>query len=521
MPGWLDRLLSRAAPAPAPPPPEPREERPAERLARLLETAAFTDDGQAFDAAAEIRARLVSLPVAALAALDEPVRGALWYHAPGRDWLAATAAVRERFAPPLAVWVLGLLASHPNGYVREPAVQALAETGEPAALSFLLLRAADWVGPVRLRAEDGVRARLDEAHIGSFVATLPLVARLRESERAGASSLRGAIDELLTAAPAAPVLLDALGSSDAATRREAFRLLRAGGHVDARELAARGLRAGDVVVEAEAARLAIALDDDTFRGLLSEILSKGPARTRAEALVSAHRRWGAGAEEWLLWKLFDGSRNVRAVAQRALDGPQPGRAVAEYRRATQWTDLAVALTALGEMRVRKQADWVASFLSHPQARVRAAAAIATARLRGDASPPALLPLVGDAHPRVSGAATRALLPRARLVDTAVLERMYAADVHPHVRHNALRLLGRAGPWSGLRWLLVGAGDRDRRIAEMAMRELRAWRQRANRTVATPAADEMRGLHDALAAHGAALGDELRGWLAWLLGVAGR
>src|SRR5436305_895666 len=53
---------------------------------------------------------------------------------------------------PARVELLGLLASHGDGHVREAAVVALSACPEPAALPFLLWRCTDWVRPVREHA---------------------------------------------------------------------------------------------------------------------------------------------------------------------------------------------------------------------------------------------------------------------------------------------------------------------------------------------------------------------------------
>lgn len=56
--------------------------------------------------------------------------------------------------------VYGFASFHPNGYVRERAVQLLANDFSGSELPYLLIRMNDWVEPVRKKAKDAVISRL-------------------------------------------------------------------------------------------------------------------------------------------------------------------------------------------------------------------------------------------------------------------------------------------------------------------------------------------------------------------------
>jgi hypothetical protein len=65
--------------------------------------------------------------------------------------------------------VLGAISFHDDGHVREAAVRRLVALREGDELPFLLLRANDWVEPVRLMAREAVQQRLRPEYAKRFV----------------------------------------------------------------------------------------------------------------------------------------------------------------------------------------------------------------------------------------------------------------------------------------------------------------------------------------------------------------
>jgi hypothetical protein len=62
---------------------------------------------------------------------------------------------------PSDITLLGLCASHGNGYVREAAVARLAQVQNGLEVGFLILRANDWVPSVQIRAQTALMSRLN------------------------------------------------------------------------------------------------------------------------------------------------------------------------------------------------------------------------------------------------------------------------------------------------------------------------------------------------------------------------
>lgn len=116
------------------------------------------------------------------------------------------------------VLVAALLSMHQSGYVRERAVDVLADSPDPLAIPALILRSTDWVPQVR----DPAARRLGELQTtlgaGSFLPALPMLEPPRWSVRARGeildALLRWVLDELPT-----DQLIAALSSSASGRRK--------------------------------------------------------------------------------------------------------------------------------------------------------------------------------------------------------------------------------------------------------------------------------------------------------------
>ncbi len=70
---------------------------------------------------------------------------------------------------------------HPNGYFRKRCMEALAK--EKGALPFLLLRANDWVRPIRERAFPLIYEYLKQCDTEEILSSLPVLEKLQRSGR--------------------------------------------------------------------------------------------------------------------------------------------------------------------------------------------------------------------------------------------------------------------------------------------------------------------------------------------------
>ncbi|MFJ5274772.1 hypothetical protein [Streptomyces sp. NPDC088358] len=335
---------------------------------------------------------------------------------------------------------LALALCHPDGRIREAALDQTEE--RPPLLALVVIRCADWAGPVRERA----RVLLSETPPHRLTAHAALTLRIGRRPRGGFAQ------ELLTgtlrAGPAAQAeaLLD---SGDRATARLAYRIAVERRLLSAARLAQTAARHRDVVVQNLCAEAAVAAlgegTSDGFSEVLVPLLGSRQPRVRS-AGVTALRRAGryADAEPYLT----DGSAMVRACARWVLR--QGGTDPAPLYRAlcadpAAWPAAAVGL---GECRVPEDADLVRALLAHPVPSVRACA-LAGLRALEAVRVDDIRPLLDDPSAAVVRQATAALLPWADRVPQELLRGLLAEDRPRHQRIAAVRLLRAAGVHAGV------------------------------------------------------------------------
>ncbi|MER5966926.1 hypothetical protein [Streptomyces sp. NPDC002057] len=350
---------------------------------------------------------------------------------------------REQDAsPPNVTWSqnpddaeLALALCHPDGRIREAALEHSEE--RPALLALVVIRCADWVGPVRERA----RRLMAGSPSHQLVEHTALILRVGRRSRGDFAQ------ELLTAAlrtgPAAQVgaLLD---SGDRATARLAHRIVVERRLLSTTRLAQTAARHRDVVVQDVCAEAAVAaLGEgacDGFAEVVVPLLGSRQPRVRS-AGVTALRRVGrhADAEPYLT----DRSAVVRACARWVLR--QGGTNPVPLYRALCAAPAArpAAVVGLGECGVREDVDLIRTLLTHPVPGVRACA-VAGLRALDAVRVDDVRPLLDDQSAAVVRQATVALLPWADRVPQEPLRGLLAEGRPRHQRVAAFRLLRAAG-----------------------------------------------------------------------------
>ncbi|MGY3201258.1 HEAT repeat domain-containing protein [Streptomyces sp. TE5632] len=411
--------------------------------------------------------------------LDEGVRASAWCRpAPLPD--AGSVELPEES------W-LALALCHPDGRIRERALAGVAE--HPALLPLIVVRAADWAGPVRERA----RQLLGEALAGEVsaervVSLAPLVLRVARRERGDFG-----LELLGTALRRAPheLLLPLCAHPDRLLRRFAFRAAVEGGLLSPGELARHAARDDDAVVQtlcADAALAAPSTGDgrDDWDDVLEPLLGARNPRARS-AGVTALRR--AGRPERAVEFLADRSAVVRACARYVLrqHGTDP---LPWYRE--RCTDPAVppgAVIGLAECGQRADAELLWPLLAHPAPAVRARA-VAGLRTLDVSATEQLLPLLDDPASGVVREAAASLLPLAGALPAGRLLGLLDSGCPRHVRVTAFRLLDARGGVIGLRAAVTLLEDPDDKLRMWAGQSVQRWHPAADTRPGDPEVGEL-------------------------------
>jgi HEAT repeat protein len=507
---WIGRLFRDE---PEPFWADPHLGTPSDRLMWLLDGLGSRRWGAL--AAERLRTETAALDPAEWARMDlvlrERLAGYSGTHAP--SWARGPDDVRRMVLPPgTEAAVMGVLSTHPNGYVRQAAVERLALLGDGGELPPLLLRANDWVPQVRAPAHEALRARVVVAYVPHWVRSLALVLRLRRCGRGHDERLVEGVLALLRSPAARDEVRAGLSSPDTPVRRACLRILldAEGAGLDA--LIGDALESGDAMLRLLAAQAAARLDEPALRALLPRMMQDRFARVRLVAL-----RLGVSRPGVVLPALLDRSPAVRAEARAALARLEPLDFAAFYRGhvAADGPRLPAAVAGLAETGGREDADLLAPLLAHARPRVRAAALLALARLTGDDAVPALVRAMGDSSRAVSHAATVALRPRAARADVGA---WFLAPHPAHVRRNALSLLARRGKWEALPWILHACADAEPEVRASGIGYLRRWQARFNRSFSQPTAGQRERIRAALEREGLELEPRDRQWLRFAAGI---
>ncbi len=103
------------------------------------------------------------IPASKLPKLSRGLRGFMWGYCEGPPcWnqLEPDALTRFDESPDLVSGFWGVMSLHPSGHVRESALDRLTQDTSGQEIRYLLLRANDWVEPVREKAIQALIARL-------------------------------------------------------------------------------------------------------------------------------------------------------------------------------------------------------------------------------------------------------------------------------------------------------------------------------------------------------------------------
>ena len=410
-------------------------------------------------------------------------------HDSGSAWVLSHEAVPDlarRFRETPAV--IGLVACHPNGYVREAAVRALVALGDPRTLRYLVLRLNDWVEQVAEPARAGALALLTPERRREVCLALPFLIPLGGRSRRDHRAVIAAAAEVLRS-DGGRTFVELCPQLDRVSRRHGFAWLFAG------DVPPDGpaLRAALAEPEPGIQRFALrALERDIANPATRELVLERAdhatsPRVRAEALRIL-ARGGLAREERLTAALLDPGVSVRNAARELVREHLPGLDLAAFYR-EQLVDahprrLAAAIDGLRQYGSPSDSARLVPLLGHASARVRATA----------------LSALGDDSRPVRRVARRVLRELREHLDGATL-RERARTLGLGQRRELLSLAAVLPKWERLQFLLQELLEPQPELRADALIGLRGWRGGFNRSFAQPSprqAVELRALFDATA-----------------------
>jgi HEAT repeat protein len=432
-----------------------------------------------------------------LCSLDEQVRhdSYAYYWATAWDKLEPATISRLVHVHELDATVIGLLASHPNGFVRAAALEVLAQHTSGQEIPFISIRANDWVEPVAARARELLISRLQPDNRHAVLTALPSILRVLGQRRRE----HGEIERALMSVLLSDEGVDALARGkefDAPVRRKTYELMIRGATASKRQIVNAALKDPDPVIRARAVENAAA--DATFEDraeILERFLREDrvPAvRTLTLALLAEHmpvRIAGLFPEV-----LLDRSASVRGLARFVARTQQ----VAVYLRTVYLDALVVnhpahlgaAIEGIGETGTQADAGLIAPFLNASRPRVRRFALRALAKLDAERAISAAMAALSDEASSVRSAAVGVITANANRVDFGSVSRRVRSLPDPRARARLLRVFLAAPKWEAPVFLLESLGDPDDELRALAVRLVDRWLETFNRSQTQPTAQQL-------------------------------
>jgi HEAT repeat protein len=455
------------------------------------------DESLAPHVAAVIAELVHDVPTVQLFWLDEQVRHGSYAQYWSNAWhkLAPAAISRLARTYDLNAAVIGLLASHANGFVRAAALEVLAQFNSGQEIPFLSLRVNDWVEPVAARACELLFSRLRPDNRHAVLDALPFIVRVLGQRRRDHTAIEGALKAVLLSDGGEDALARHKGF-DTSVRRKMYELLTAGGTTSQQRLLNAALDDPDAVVRARAIRsIAADPDFDDRAAILERFLrdDRVPAvRRLALAVLSEHmpERLGAVFPQVLL----DRAASVRGLARFVASAQQlalvPRTVYIEALVGTLPGQLAAAIEGVGETGSRTDAGLVAPSLSGNSPRIRRSALRALAKLDAERAISAAIAALADDASSVRTAAVQTLSNNASRVDFDLVNRRVRSLSDPKARRNLLRLFLDAPKWDAPAFLLEALTDPDDGVRAFAARLIDRWIESFNRNQTQPTAKQL-------------------------------
>jgi hypothetical protein len=408
--------------------------------------------------------------------------------------------------------VVGLVASHGNGYVRAATLEVLAQSSGGQEIPFIAFRANDWVEPVAARATELLVRRLRPDNLRAVLDALPFIARVLGQHRRDHAEIERALRSVLLSDGGNEALARAT-RFDTPSRRVMFELLTTTSSPSRRRIVTVALADPDDVVRARAVQ-SVATDAgfEQRDAILERRLRNDPVpaiRRLALAVIVEHT---PGRIARLFPDvLFDRAARVRALARFVAGAhhlPLVARDLYLQELAGDHPRLIdVVIDGIGETGTRADATVVAPYLGAAVPRIRCAALRALSRLDAALAVSSAIVALGDQTQSVRSAAADILAANANMVNFDVVGSRVRSLQEPRARMRLVRLFKRAPKWDAAVLLLEALKDPDEAIRVFASRLIDRWVADFNRNQTPPTALQLQRIQALLDSVGSRMSGE--------------
>lgn len=349
------------------------------------------------------------------------------------------------------IYVLILGSFHPNGYFREQCMEALAK--ERGVLPYLMLRANDWVEPVRKKAFFLLDSYTGQCSVAEILSAMPVFEKLRCSGRRSEEQLKSLKNRIIACLEQTlnNEGRQAVWSEDFSIRKSLYRMAMEEGILSMEQMEEWLQKEKDSCGMAILIRGILAHPDCTL-GRAEDYLTHSNAQIRRCALEYKYEHL---KDSWpgLAAMLLDPGRGVREYASYILEKHTSLDIRGYYLKHLEDERPEYAILGLSEYSCRGNVTALLPGLNNPVRKVQKCTLLALGRQEDFEDEALLWKYLLDEQADISKAAYISIIKRDFYPGAERIYHAYCRTEKIHKKKYLLRLLLRENSWNRLPWLL--------------------------------------------------------------------
>lgn len=399
--------------------------------------------------------------------------------------------------------ILGLSSFHPNGYFREKAIKKLSQMNTGFEIPFIMIRINDWVKEVRNISKENLTKFLKQEYAASFVASLPLVFRLKDCSRAEHDDIFNAIVSMLCSEECSSELINGLNSTDSKVRLLCYKII-----LQERTLNNKSIISYLIKEPYPYIRLFVlkiiqkTITIDEFNDISHFLMKDKLAPIRILALETLYKFNPSESIDVLEKSLFDESQAVREFARYLLNKYKKYDFSSIYRNAVyKKEDIYSSICGLGETGGINDSKIVVEFVSFDSHKIARASLYALAKLDFDGYKEMFVFTLSDSRPSISKAAKRILQGQINSSEEKSIYDIFKESNYEHVKINTCILLCSLSKWISIKYILEFCNHENQAVSTLGQYALEGWKLKFNRSFTTPTKNQINEIRKSLLSFG--------------------
>ena len=373
----------------------------------------------------------------------------------------------NRFDFETQVTLLCIASMNGNGYSREAALIKLGKIKTQRVIPFILFRLADWVIPIRNKAEAIVKSLIAEENILYFIQNHKLINWLIQVERADLTGLFNEIANLITSSPLKP---DDFAKLTDGERFFYYLSFAKQGKLN-NELVYQMLNDKYYLIRIVVVNNLDKVPDNS--DVLKKLLTDKSQKVRQSTLNQIYNQNFEANEELLIGLIFDTSSTVRYVSRKLLDKIAKHDFQSLYKaKLKENSQLIGSILGLAETGDKSDIEVIRPFLVSEKAKVKSAALSGIYKLDNELATEISYQII-DSNNQESTKMVAEQILSIQGIDYDMLRKIYdTTDIAG--KKVILRLFSKFGGWSVAGDFLKTITDKDETLSPLAKKFLEQW-----------------------------------------------